>query len=67
MLTDNMLKEVIKKCVPQELHSFIRKRTIMAKHRKVASMLAGLVEDCIAGRYTRFKGFKAYRQKKFKY
>lgn len=50
MLTDNMLKEVIKKCVPQELHSFIRKRTIMAKHRKVASMLAGLVEDCIAGR-----------------
>lgn len=45
-----MLKKIIKRCVPNLLHSFIRKRIIMAKHRKVALKLKGLVEDCVSGR-----------------
>lgn len=45
-----MLKRILKKCVPSELHSFIRKRIIMAKQRMAASMLKELVEDCDAGK-----------------
>lgn len=45
-----MLKKVIKRCVPNQLHSFIRKKIIMAKHRRVALKLKGLVEDCVSGR-----------------
>ena len=45
-----MLKKIIKKIVPNQLHSFIRKKIIMAKHRRVALKLQGLVEDCVSGR-----------------
>ena len=45
-----MLKDIIKAFIPRDLHSFVRKECIMMKHRKVASMLRGLVDDCDAGR-----------------
>lgn len=45
-----MLKKIAKLFIPSGLHSFIRKRLIMMKHRKVAFMLSGIVEDCNAGR-----------------
>ena len=46
----SMLKKIAKLFIPSGLHSCIRKRLIMMKHRKVASMLSGMVEDCNAGR-----------------
>ncbi len=45
-----MLKRIIKSFVPHTLFAFIRKKIIMAKHRKVASVLKGIVEDCNAGK-----------------
>ena len=48
-----MLKRIVKLLVPHKLISFIRKKVIMAKHRKVASMLKGMVEDCNAGKLER--------------
>lgn len=45
-----MLKDIIKAFIPRDLHSFVRKECIMMKHRKVASMLKGWVDDCDAGR-----------------
>ena len=45
-------------CVPHGMHSFIRKKAIIAKHSKVAGMLGELVEDCDAGKLED-PGFKA--------
>lgn len=47
---NNMFKCILKKCVPGEIYSFIRKRIIMDKYRRVALRLNGLVEDCATGR-----------------
>lgn len=43
-------KKIAKLFIPSDLHSYIRKKRIIAKHHKVASMLNGIVEDCNAGR-----------------
>lgn len=45
-----MWKNIIKSFIPDRVFSAIRKKVIMAKHRKVASLLNGLVEDCDAGK-----------------
>lgn len=44
------LKKIAKLFIPSDLHSYIRKKRIIAKHHKVVSMLSGIVEDCNAGR-----------------
>lgn len=45
-----MWKQTVKLLVPGRLFSFIRKRIIIAKQHKAASLLKGLVEDCDAGK-----------------
>ncbi len=48
-----MWKQIVKSLVPDRLFSFIRKRIIIAKQHKTASLLRYLVEDCDAGRIER--------------
>lgn len=45
-----MWKNIIKSLIPDKLFSFVRKKIIIAKQRKVASLLSALVDDCDSGK-----------------
>lgn len=45
-----MLKKIIKSLIPDMFFSFVRKRIIIAKQRKVVPLLSTLVEDCDSGK-----------------